>query len=172
MDNNPDNRKNFTRRDKFMELLRYLLAGVLTTAIDYGVTALMKLTGEHAWLDSIVAWIVSVVFFAFWMYKLFVFRSKSMRKKLVVREFVSFVAARLFTLGFQTAFMWLFVDMIGFNGSYDIIRVPAADGMGVKFAFSVEEYWIFKIAATVGVTILNYVASKLIIFKVKKKEEK
>ena len=154
-----------SRREKWLEILRYGIAGVLTTAIDYGTTALMKLTGDHAWLDSIVAWIVSVVFFAFWMYKFYVFRSKSMRKKLVIREFFSFVAARLFTLGFQTLFLFVFIDLLGFDRDLAIVRV--ADGSTV-IVFS--EYWIFKVAATVVVTVLNYIASKLIIFRVEKKK--
>lgn len=85
------------------------------------------------------ALIISILF-AYITNKIFVFGSKTDSVKEIFREFFSFLACRLGTGALDMAFMYVFVDILGF---YDILM---------------------KILSNVIVIILNYIFSKLIIF--------
>lgn len=126
------------------ETVSYLVFGVLTTVIN--IAAFGLLYDMLAWplvAANVLAWLLSVIF-AFLTNKLFVFRSKSFAPRIFLRELVSFFAARLLSLGVDTAGMWILVDLLLVNS------------------------WIAKIAMNVVVIIMNYVLSKLIIFKKEK----
>ena len=131
---------------KYREIITYLFFGFVTTAVNYGVYALL-VRGFH--MDvvpaNIIAWIAGVVV-AYVTNKLWVFESKARDAKTVVREFLEFVVARLITLGVETLLLWIFVDKLGAN---DLIM---------------------KIITNVIVVILNYIFSKFIIFRKKKDE--
>ena len=92
-----------------------------------------------------VLWVAAgcpaMVAFAFLTNKVFVFRSKSFAAKQVLRELTSFVGARLFSLAVDTAGMWLLVDVLSWND------------------------WLAKILMNVIVVVINYVFSKLFIFR-------
>lgn len=129
------------------ELLRYLIIGVLTTIVDWSVSAVLKeftILGETKAGDTVItviAWVVSTLLFAFWMYKLVVFRSRSMRKEVLWPEFVSFNGTRLLALGIQSLVVLIFSDAMGFN------------------------YYVVKLCASILNIVLNYIFSKLIIFR-------
>lgn len=89
---------------------------------------------------SVIAWIFAVLF-AFWTNKLWVFGSKSFAVLLVLRELVSFVAARLTSGGIEIFMMWFFVDVLGAND------------------------WLIKGVAGVVVIVANYVFSLFFVFK-------
>lgn len=93
--------------------------------------------------SNVIAWVFAVVF-AYITNKLFVFESKSWEPAIVFKEVISFGAARIISLLFETGFLALTVEIIG---------VPEL---------------IAKVIAAVFVVIINYVASKLFIFKKKK----
>ncbi len=154
------------RRERNLELLRYLIVGTTTTAINWGVAILLReVFGVTGGLNSVISWIVSIIFFAFWAYKLFVFRSKTLEKGTLLWEFVGFVSGRLFTLLFEWAFMYVFVTALGFDQVIRIGFTRLVDGADAgSFGFNVREFYIFKLIATVFVTILNYIISKLIVF--------
>ena len=131
---------------KYREIITYLFFGFVTTAVNYGVYALL-VRGFH--MDvvpaNIIAWIVAMVV-AFVTNKLWVFESKAHDIKTLAKEFIEFAIARLITLGIETLLLWIFVDKLGAN---DLIM---------------------KIITNVIVVILNYIFSKFIIFR-KKKEK-
>ncbi|MBO4835689.1 MAG: GtrA family protein [Lachnospiraceae bacterium] len=131
---------------KYREIITYLFFGFVTTAVNYGVYALL-VRGFH--MDvvpaNIIAWIVAMIV-AFVTNKLWVFESKAHDFKTLAKEFVEFAIARLITLGIETLLLWIFVDKLGAN---DLIM---------------------KIITNVIVVILNYIFSKFIIFR-KKKEK-
>ena len=142
--------KEFLRSDRFRELFVYCVAGVLTTAINYGAYAGITqgwaaITGgaaDHPTLiliANILAWVLSVAF-AFWANKKYVFRSPGWTRKILRREVPGFVAARLLSLGFDVVFVELAVLM----------------GMDHRIA---------KLLSNVIVIILNYFASKFWIFR-------
>ena len=82
-----------------------------------------------------------------------------------LQEVAGFVSARLFTLVFEWAFMAIFVDVLGYDHIIRVGFTRLVDGADVgSFALNVREFYIFKFIATVIVTVLNYVFSKLLIF--------
>lgn len=129
---------------KYREVISYLFWGVMTTLVNY-VTYFVcrKILGtENYLLCNAIAWTVAVVF-AFVVNKLFVFQSNSWEGKLVFHEAWQFLSARIFSGVLDMALMWFFVDKIGINDT------------------------IVKIISNVVVVVLNYVFSKLIIFRKK-----
>lgn len=133
--------------NKYKETITYLIAGGITTAVNYGVFALCSAgLGMGVVTANAVAWVTAVIV-AFVTNKFWVFQSKSWEAKVVVREFWQFVAGRLVTLGVESLLLWIFVDQIGVN----------------KF--------LMKIITNIIVLVLNYIFSKFIIFR-KKKEER
>ncbi len=130
------------------ETISYLIFGVLTTIISIVSYEVVKrllarkkgVTPLIINISTVSSWIIAVGF-AFITNKLFVFRSASMQADVVLREAVSFVGARLLTLGFEVVWMNVTTSVLKWNDS------------------------LCKIGAQFAVTVLNYVFSKLFIFK-------
>ena len=128
---------------KYQQPILYLFFGVCTTAVNiitYYISA--HIFSLSVVLSTCLAWAISVIF-AYITNKWWVFESKSLRLKAVVQEFLSFTGCRLFTGACDLLIMFIFVDCL------------AMDDLFVK------------IASNVLVVILNYIFSKLIIFKQK-----
>ncbi len=126
---------------KHREIIVYLVVGVATTLINFAVHfTLGYLTNMSSLIIVFISWIFAVIF-AYITNKLWVFKSKSFKKDVLVHEIISFTAARLFSLGIEEIMFLIFVIWLGF-------------GQGV-----------IKIAAGVVVIILNYIFSKLFIFR-------
>ncbi|MFA9381581.1 MAG: GtrA family protein [Acetanaerobacterium sp.] len=128
---------------KYKETILYLFFGGLTTLIN--IAAYWLLSGP-AGIDYLaanaVAWILSVLF-AFVTNKLFVFASRDLAAKLVLKELTLFVGARLFSGALDMGTMYLFIDILHCNDM------------------------LIKIVSNVIVVVVNYVLSKLIIFRKK-----
>lgn len=133
------------------EMITYLIFGVLTTVVNYVVywlctlilTPDIFLKDKNYLVSNVICWIAAVVF-AYVTNKLFVFESRSWKLSVVGREVVSFVGARLVSLAFDMGFMFVFVSLIGMNE------------------------FIAKLIVQIVVVILNYIFSKLFIFRKKK----
>lgn len=145
---------------KYKELIVYVVFGVLTTVVNFAVFWIFsKILGEDLYLvNNAVAWIVSVIF-AYVTNKLWVFESKSWAMKLVVKEVVEFVAARLFSFAVEEGGLLLFVNVLGFD-KYSITIL----------GFAITGQLIAKVVLAVIVVILNYFFSKFVIFAKKKKK--
>lgn len=125
---------------KYKEVLLYLIFGALTTLVNIVVYALCTKLFHINWeISNIIAWVLSVLF-AYVTNRKYVFESKSSN---IVKEMSSFFGFRLLSFVLDMGFMYLFVDMIRMN---DMIA---------------------KIIVQVIVIVLNYVFSKLFIFKKK-----
>ena len=128
---------------KYEGVLLYLIFGVLTTLINMAVYyALYEGFNIPNIVSNTNAWIVAVVF-AFITNKVWVFRSKSLEPGVVFKEFSAFLLARVSTGLLDTLIMYVGVDLL--NG---------------RPLFS-------KIISNVFVVILNYIFSKLFIFRKK-----
>ncbi len=128
---------------KYKGLIFYAVFGVLTTVINIATYALcFKVLGLANVPSVIIAWIVAVLF-AFITNKLWVFDSKSMDKNTVISELIKFMAARLATGGIDLLIMYIGVD---------VMHGPEI---------------ILKAVSNVIVIILNYILSRLIVFKKK-----
>ena len=131
---------------KYWELISYTFWRVMTTLVNYVVYFICtKAIRIDYLIANIIAWFIAVVF-AFWVNKIYVFRSYQKDAKTMLREFGTFVSARILSGVLETGMLALFVEAMHFNDS------------------------VIKIIASVLVVIINYVLSKLIIFK--KQEEK
>lgn len=142
-------------KDKIIKLLKdreiwaYLIVGILTTIVAMIVklgllyTILSSSNPIHVQIAEIVSWIIAVAF-AYVTNRIFVFKSKS---KKYLSEITSFVGGRIFTLLVGMFIMWFICTLLGLN-----------DNMWVLIATFIDQ---------VAVTILNYVVSKLFVFKKK-----
>ena len=122
------------------ELILYFIFGVGTTVVDFAVSYLLYPTNINIHVIHAIAWVAAVAF-AYVTNKIYVFESKTKSIKAVIFEIISFAGSRLFTLLLQETIVWVLYDKLGFS-----------------------EY-IVKIPAAVLVVILNYVISKLLVFR-------
>ncbi len=126
---------------KYGDLLSYLFFGGLTTAVNYLVyLPCYNLLGISASLSNVIAW-ASAVLFAFLTNKPFVFKSHDWSAGTVWPEFGKFVSCRIGSGVLETAIIFLTVDLLHCNGNW------------------------MKLITSVLVVILNYFASKLLVFK-------
>ena len=130
--------------NQFKEQILYIVFGVLTTAINIiAFFACSRLINLGLIPSNIIAWILSVLF-AFVTNKIYVFNSKNYNFSVVLRELIDFVISRGATGILDLELMYLFVSVIGI------------------------EDMISKIVINIIVIILNYILSKLYVFKNKK----
>ncbi len=136
---------------KYRELIVYLIVGVLTTVVSWGTYGLLKfvLDVENSALQMQVAvilrWVAGVLF-AYVTNRKYVFLSKNPK---ILKEFMAFTLSRVVTL---------FTDMLTMGVLPPLLvkwNVPYAD-------------WIATFISAVIVTVLNYVFSKLMVFRKKK----
>ena len=120
---------------------RYLIVGILTTILSFGLFALLH---EVIEIDANVSNVASVsvsVMFAYVTNKLIVFKRHCDTKGELAKEFIKFVGSRLFTIALEIGAVWLFVESLAYNAL------------------------ICKAVILVVVVILNYIISKLIVFR-------
>lgn len=141
------------------EVGRYLIFGILTTLVNFVVYfAVTGLFGDDTYLiANVVAWVAAVAF-AYVTNKLYVFESKSWKADVLKRELPSFVSARIFSLGVEEAGLWLMITVLAF----DEWKIGA-------FGFEVGGDTLAKLGMQFVVIVMNYVFSKLVIFKGKGK---
>ncbi len=142
---------------KYREFITYVIFGVMTTVVNLvAFTGFNSILGPESYLISnVIAWIFAVLF-AYITNKLFVFNSKSWRADVLLKEIISFVAARVFSLLIEEAGLFLLVDALNFKElSLNL------------FGLSIGGNMIAKLILAVIVVLLNYVFSKLYIFKKK-----
>lgn len=127
---------------KYGDILRYLIIGGVTTLIDLAAFALLETTGMNYLVAKSIAWVLAVAF-AFWGNKQIVFRTETRDARGVAKEAGSFLAMRLITLGISLGFMYIAVDLLGWNEN------------------------LSNLICNIVVIILNYILSKLIVFRKK-----
>ena len=154
------------------EFLRYLVIGFSTTFLNWGISiALKELTNlDESKIGNTVivsiAWLVATTCFAFWMYKFFVFRSKSLKGDILWKEFASFTGARLITWGVEALTFLVFCDLLDFDHIIHFGFTRMVDGGPAgSWGIDIREYYIVKFGALVITTIVNYIFSKFVIFK-------
>ncbi|MBO5447772.1 MAG: GtrA family protein [Ruminococcus sp.] len=140
----------FYKKNK--EMLLYLFFGALTTAVSFITLGIPQWLLEKAGVSegvaivpsNIISWICAVTF-AYVTNRIWVFESRASGKKEIISEASAFYGGRLLTLVVETLMMWVGVSLLGVNK------------------------WIMKVIASVVVLILNYIISKLFVFKGKPK---
>ena len=129
--------------EKHWDIVSYLFFGVCTTIVNYLIyIPCYNLLGMSASVSNMVAWVVAVAF-AYLTNKPFVFKSNDWSAATVIPELTKFVGCRIGSGAAETIVLFLAVDLLGWNGN------------------------IWKLVTQVMVTVLNYVASKLVVFRKK-----
>lgn len=146
---------------KYREIISYLFWGVMTTVVSWGSYSVFAIlfkeqTGELqifgiemslvVLIANILSWICAFSF-AFITNKLWVFESRSWKASIWLPEFGKFLSARVLT------------------GILEIVAVPLLVALGLNQTILGIEGMAAKILVSVAVVILNYVFSKLFIFK-------
>ncbi len=139
--------KIFDLYKKYQEIINYLIVGVLTTVVSivtYFIFSLILDIENNILfiLANVLSWICAVVF-AYITNKKFVFNTITSNKKEELKVFSMFVSSRITTLLIELAFMFITVKVILINDK------------------------IAKVIAQFIVIVLNYVLSKLFVFKKK-----
>lgn len=131
---------------KYEEIIVYLIVGVLTTIFSWAACFVAEFAGLDSANDfqnfiiNTIGWVAGVLF-AYPLNRKWVFHSTNPK---IMKEFIGFAGSRLSTWILDIVIMWLTVNVLGMH------------------------YWIAKIfISSVIVTILNYVFSKILIFKKK-----
>lgn len=128
---------------KYNSLFTYALFGVCTTIINILAFYLFYNFLEIENVPSnIIAWVLAVLF-AFITNKLFVFKSKSMVFKTLIKESISFFTCRFLTGVLDILIMYFAVDVFFQNST------------------------MWKIVSNIIVIVLNYIVSKLFVFNKK-----
>ena len=133
---------------KYKEIIDYLVVGGVVTVINFISYCIpSRVFKIDPVISQVIAWVVSVIS-AYVLNKIFVFKSKTNSFKELMTEMWSFIFGRLATGALCD--VGLFVLM------YNILHINDL---------------VSKVTTQVLVVILNYVLSKLVIFKNKAKTE-
>ena len=128
---------------KYWDVLAYLIFGVLTTVVNYLVYfPVYNLLGWSAAISNAAAWVVAVAF-AYLTNKPFVFKSHDWSLKTLIPDLSKFVGCRVASGAMETLILLVSVDLLGWNGN------------------------VWKLITAVLVVVLNYFASKFLVFKTK-----
>lgn len=133
---------------KKKELFLYLVFGVLTTVVSIILFWFFdSVIGMHELIANSLSWIFSVAF-AFFTNRIWVFAAPTKTMYAFFKQMGLFYSGRLISFGVETLIIWIFVTLLGLNAL------------------------LIKIIANVIVIIINYVMSKIVIFRhpVEKKE--
>ena len=129
--------------EKYGGILTYLFFGALTTGVNYLIyLPCYHLLHWSAGVSNVLAWIVAVAF-AFLTNKPFVFKSKDWSAKVVWPELTKFVGCRVGSGVLETVILLITVDLLHWNGN------------------------VWKLVTAILVIMLNYIGSKLLVFKKK-----
>ena len=122
---------------KYEEVLRYLIVGIIGMIISIFTFWLCRNFELHYVVANVISWIITVIV-VYLLNRKYVFKSKSAK---VFREFVSFVAVRIFTLFLETATIWLIVDVIHGN---DIVGKFVGQFVVIVSNYLFSKFFIFK----------------------------
>lgn len=130
-------------KEKYGEIIRYLIVGILTTIVSLGTyygcvfTLLNPRNALQLQMANVLSWIIAVTF-AYAMSRIYVFQSK---KKNILKELITFYSSRLLTLFMDMAIMFIMVTLCRANDK------------------------LAKLVVQVVVTVANYIFSKMFVFR-------
>ncbi len=126
---------------QYKSVIMYLFFGVCTTLVNIGVYYVVAhIANLDTMPSTIVAWIAAVLF-AYLTNRKWVFCSEETSASGVIHEMIRFFGCRLATGAVDWICMFVFVDLLHWNDM------------------------VIKIMANFLVVVLNYIASRMIIFK-------
>ncbi|MCC0639476.1 MULTISPECIES: GtrA family protein [unclassified Clostridioides] len=129
---------------KHKETILYLFFGAFTNLVNIvSYLFFTRVISFNFMVANALAWILAVLF-AYVTNKFFVFESRRVELKFLFREFLSFVSFRLISGIIEMVIMYIMIDLLFVN---DVM---------------------VKIFTNIVVIVLNYLFSKMIIFRKQK----
>lgn len=132
----------------YAEVILYLVFGVLTTVVSIGSYAVltegMKLSVLVA---NVISWILAVTF-AYFTNRTWVFRQKPEGLTQTLQQMAGFYGGRVATLLVEELILWIFIERLHWNNM------------------------LVKAGAQILIIVLNYIISKLFVFRKKREETK
>lgn len=134
---------------KYEEVVNYLVVGGLTTIVAIEskllllATILDQTNGLELQIAEVISWFLAVTF-AYVTNRIFVFKSKTSGSK-CAREIFNFFKGRIVTQLIQMFIMWFFVTLLKLDSNVWVL--------------------VFTLVCQVIQIVLNYVISKLLVFK-------
>ncbi|UQS84354.1 GtrA family protein [Bombilactobacillus thymidiniphilus] len=127
---------------QYWEVISYLIFGGLTTVINLGVFTFLYTWGHYCGVQvaNLIAWVLSVLF-AYITNKLYVFDSRQSSKQDALRELGSFFFFRVASYLLDVAILAIGISWLHMNS------------------------FLVKVLDNVLVVVVNYIFSKLIIFR-------
>ncbi len=126
--------------------ISYIIFGVLTTAVDWIAFKSFRYMGFGKTYATVISQ-VSAVLFAYITNRIIVFKSGNKGIAAVIIEFFNFVVARLFTSLINIVGMYIFSERLTFNEN------------------------IVKGVLSIAVILLNYLLSKIFVFKKRRESD-
>ena len=125
--------------ERLKETINYLIVGGLTTVVSIASYNIFRFFIENITVCTILSWICAVLF-AYITNRIFVFNSK---EKNIIKEIASFTASRIFSLIVEIIVMFILTSIFKINDR------------------------IAKIIVQFIIVVLNYITSKIFVFKKK-----
>lgn len=126
---------------KYKEMLLYLFFGGLSFIVSISIYAAFNIgMALNELIANVLSWIITVMF-AFLTNRIWVFRSPTNSVSEFIKQMFAFYSGRVITLIVEEAVLLIFITWLGFNSI------------------------LIKVIAQVIVIVLNYIISKLLIFK-------
>lgn len=123
--------------EKLKEIVNYIIVGVCTTLVSIASYYILRLFIENYMVCTVLSWICAVIF-AYITNRIFVFHSK---EENILKEFFSFIISRILSLLAELLCMYILVDFLNISDR------------------------ISKIIVQVIIIVLNYILSKILVFK-------
>ena len=125
-------------------MLKYDITKFIVNIATYAFCS--RILNINFMISNIIAWFAAVIF-AYITNKLFVFESKNTNIKFILKELTSFMSCRILSGTIELILMYIMINFMFIND------------------------FIVKIITNIVVVVLNFIFSKLIIFKNNKIEE-
>ena len=126
---------------KHEEGFNYLIFGFLAFVLNYFLYFLFADTlSMHYMAATVISWVLTVVF-AYWTNRTFVFKSQNKEISAIVKEFISFIGARVATEVLEIVLMYVMVDMLFIN---DKISKLVCQTIVILANYVLSKIWIFK----------------------------
>lgn len=128
---------------KHESVMLYLIVGAMTTAVSIITQYIPLLMGFPTEVNTTVSWVCAATF-AFFTNKVWVFKNESKTRSDWIKQAAAFYGARLTTYFLELAFMSFTVRVL------------------------LQNEYVMKLIAQVFILIINYLFSKLVVFRKKR----
>lgn len=125
------------KTEALIQLVKFCAVGVLNTAVNYAVYALMVLAGVYYIAGSLIAFAVSTANAYFWNDR-FVFKNSGGRWRGILKTYCSYALTGIFL---NNALLYLLVDICGISELLSPLLVLVVT---IPCNFLLNKFWTFK----------------------------